>query len=231
MPQPTGLAFGKQVGTLLAAHNLMIPGKPHAFSPQLARHFFLLETVMRPASDALYFAHSMSCYFSYPNRTDLVSLCSEESRARLNAQMFWARHLSPNYGDPQNMAVRGLAAVFHCGMLVPWFMVSACLPGMVHQALATAAGVTSKKYEATSEGAPGPLYNAHIAEMARIEQVHSRAASTTYVCPFTCFLAWLWFLLFRGARGRSTGPPPSEPTSHQMMQQQQQMQMPYGGRM
>jgi hypothetical protein len=213
---PLFLAFGKQLGTFLTGHSLLIPGRPNSWSPLLARHFFLIETLMRAPADALYFAHSISCFFSYPNRTDLVAAASDDSRARLRAQVFWGGRLSSTvrsggsggnaqWSDSTAMAYRAVGVAMHLTLLGPWFVTAACFPGMVHQVLATGAGVTHKKYETTADGNPDQVwYRGHIMEMQRLEQIHAQAAQSAFFCPITCFLALFWIIVWRNL-GRGGG--------------------------
>lgn len=223
MPPPPGLDFGRKAGSLLAGHSLMIPGKPQSFSPLLGRHFFFVETCIRPAADALWFAHTISCYFSYPHRTDLAQLAQDDSKARLKAQLWWSQHATKKpFADPLSLAVRGAAISFHIGTLFSWFVVSAIFPGMVHQMLSTAAGITARKHEATCEGAPegqyGFDYKNHSLLMYKLEEQHQAAAKSTFFCPFTACIALVWMLFFRSAWLS----PPAQ-------QQQQQSGSPFWG--
>jgi hypothetical protein len=203
MSVPTGLNFGKQMGSLLVGHNLLIPGRPNVWTPLLARHFSLIEQAMRTPADALYFSHTISVFFSYPNRTDLVAACSQDSQSRLKAQIFWGKYLASTkeYGDYVAIAMRGALLLIHLATLFPWFVVASCFPGMVHQVLATGADITWKKYETTITNTENyQLYQNHISEMQRLATIHTNAANSTFVCPFTCVLALIWFFFWRASQ-------------------------------
>lgn len=212
---PIGLNFGKQVGMLFAGHSIFIPGKPNAFTPLLSKHFMMVETAMRTPADALYFSHTISTYFSYPNRTDLVAICNQDAQTRLKASIFWGKYLSSShdFNDHWAIIMRFGFLLVHLATLFPWFVVSSCAPGLVHQVLATGADVTWKKYETTMHNAPDyKLYQNHIAEMQRLTTAHQQAANTAYFCPFTCFIALFWLLIWRMRPSAATAAPGGGPS-------------------
>jgi hypothetical protein len=197
---PIGRGFGKQVGTLLAGHNIFIAGAPQKYTPALARHFILVESLMHPASFALWLTHYASTYANAPDRAALAVDMMQEFHARHKALMFWFTQLTTNRYDAANAVTRVVALSLELLTLPFWILFASAAPGGVHASLAMASDILNKKYQTTDTNAP-PFYHEHIQMLERFNVRHSHLAEKTVTNVPTAVIIWCLMVLFMVPRG------------------------------
>ena len=166
------------VGKWIAGNSLFIQGQPNAFSPLLAKHFILVESLLLPASAALCSSHYVSAMFTRPERKALMQAQFLEVTQRSEAIIFWSKNMSYRREEAPNFLIRFAAVTVQALMMPMWLIVAAWSPASVHQCLATATDVLQQKYVATAKGAPHDFYTPNIDRMSISKQQHASNGDT-----------------------------------------------------
>lgn len=176
--------MAQKLGMLVAGNNLFIRGQPSQFTPELAKHFLLVESTLNVASFALGVVHYVSTFWRHPERHFNAVQCFNECATRSEAQIFWTGYVSKVRQEPINGFARASMLTWQVISLSFWLPLSAIAPGGVHTVLHTANDVLYKKYETTSFNAPSQFYDRHLSELAKHRAHHANCMNFS-LCPFT----------------------------------------------
>lgn len=185
------------VGRWLAGHSLFISGQPKSFSPVLAKHFLITETLLLPANVALCAVHYVSALSGHAERRALMHDQLQEVNARTEAMVFWTQHFTCRRDEVPNVGFRIAALVLQVAIAPFWAFVAAWSPSTVHQCLASATDLLQQKYVATASGAPHQFYTPHIERLTKCKNDHKANENISADVPAGLFLTLFLFMHMR----------------------------------
>jgi hypothetical protein len=186
------------IGKWIGGNSLFITGQPKAFSPLLAKHFLLVESLMLPANAALATTHYVASMATKPERKALMHQQLLEASQRSEALIFWSQQLTSKREEVPNVAAR-IAMVSIQAFLMPfWLSMAAISPATVHDCLATATDLLAQKYVSTASGAPHHFYTPHIGHLSSAKQHHRQQGDTlTFEPAAMVFILFFTLIHFR----------------------------------